>query len=194
MIRLFTILFKTDFKQVPRGIELFRTVSSQFRVSRLKCPAPCKTQGQMDSHDRYERHLVEYDNGVVDHIVEVDRVKCTSCGHTHAILPDILVPYKSYCIIFILMVLKEYFHTRTATAISKKYGIAVSTLYAWRDRYLTHASLDLGAIVEAALLRSNTRWLMGANDICRADATQDFFGRFGFSFLQYVKTTGYSSA
>ena len=196
MIRLFAILYKTDFKHVPSGIELFHKIKGQFKRGLAKCPPPCKTRGRMKRHDSYRRYIVDYDKGVQDHVVDIERDKCEPCGRTHAALPDVIVPYKTYSIIFILIVLKEYFHTRAATGICKKYGMAVSTLYAWRDRYLTHASLDLGAIVEGALL-GRAHWLEGAPDICRSGATSDFFGRFGFSFMQYAakaEATIFSSA
>jgi len=196
MIRLFTILYKIDFKHVPSGIELFNAISSQFRRGSAKCPS-CGARGFMKRHASYNRSLVDYHGGVQDYIVSVKRSACTSCEHTHAELPDAIVPYKSYCIIFILMALKEYFHTRAATAVCAKYKIAPSTLYAWRDRYLTHASLDLGAVVEAALL-ARSRWLSDAHDICRSGAPHDYFSRFGLSFLQcfgqLMKTTASSSA
>jgi transposase len=192
MIRLFTILYKIDFKEVPSGIELYNTVKSQFNPLAAPCPS-CDSRGQLDPHDNYSRYLIDYDNGARENIIDVRRVKCGECGHTHAALPDVLAPHKSYCIIFILRVLKEYFHTRAVTAICKKYGIAPSTLYDWRDRYLTHAALDLGAIVEAALL-SVARWIANAAGICLTDAPHDFFKRFGFSFMQYKKTSIFSSA
>ena len=197
MIRLFAILYKTDFKHIPSGIELFNKIKGQFKSGLAKCPPPCKTNGRMKRHDTYKRNLVDYyEKAVHEYIVDIERCMCGSCGHTHAALPDVIVPYNAYSIIFILTVLKEYFHTHAATGICKKYGIAVSTLYAWRDRYLTHASLDLGAIVEGALL-SRTRWLEDAPDICRSCATSGFFGKFGFSFMQYAakaETTIFSSA
>jgi len=147
----------------------------------------------MKEHDIYTRYLIDYDDGAVDHNVTIKRVLCNVCETTHAVLADVIVPYKSYCIVFILRVLKEYFHTRAVTAICRKYGIASSTLYAWRDRYLSHAALDLGAIVEAAL-QSGARWLTNAHDICRTGAPHNFYGRFGFSFLQYKEATYFSSA
>jgi len=192
MIRLFTVMFKTNFNKIPNGIELFNTMASMFNLLSAACPA-CGTRGHMKGHDGYCRYLIDYDGRVQEHRVNVQRAICGVCGHTHAMLPDVLVPYKSYCIIFILRVLKEYFHTKAATAICKKYGIAPSTLYAWRDRYLSHASLDLGAAAEAALL-TGTRWFTGASDICRTDAPSGFFQHFGFSFLQYKETTIFSSA
>jgi hypothetical protein len=177
-------MYKIDFKHIPSGIELFHELARQMKIGLAQCPQPCKTSGHMTRHDAYTRHLVDYDKGVRDYIVEIECAKCDACERVHAMLADVLVPHKTYCLIFILIVLKEYFHTRKATGICKKYGIAKSTLYAWRDRYLTHAALDLGAGVEAALL-DRSHWLENAPDICRAYAPSDFFGRFGFSFLQY---------
>ena len=191
MVMLFTILYKTDFKRLPSGIELFHMLSEQFRPETAPCPS-CGTYGRMKAHDSYWRFLIDYDGTVQENIVRIKRVICTICDSTHALLPDVLVPHKSFCILFILKVLKEYFHTRAATAICNKYSIAVSTLYAWIDRYLTHVSIDLG-VLESILLNC-TRWLTNASDICRSDAPYDFFSRFGFSFLQHSETTRFSSA
>jgi len=196
MIRLFTILNKIDFKHVPSGIELFHSVAGQTKIGLAQCPPPCKTHGRMVRHDTYKRYLVDYDKGVHEYRVEIESAKCTACKKTHAMLPDVIIPYKTYSIIFILIVVKEYFHTRKAIGICEKYGIAVSTLYAWRDRYLVHAALDLGASVEAALLTSS-HWLENARDICRTNAPYDYFGRFGFSFLEFkaaAETTFTNSA
>ncbi|WP_276624136.1 DUF6431 domain-containing protein [Syntrophomonas wolfei] len=57
---------------------------------------------------------------------------CKSCGHTHAILPEVIIPYRSYSILFILTVLRDYY-TRSDDIweIGDKYQIAVSTLYLW---------------------------------------------------------------
>ena len=192
MIRLFTVLYKTNFSKVPSGIELFNSVVALFKLTSAPC-AKCGTHGSLEWHNGYKRYNVEYDGDVIEHIVWVKRVICKVCKRTHAILPDILVPYNSYNIIFILRVLKEYFHTRAVTAISNKYRISASTLYAWRDRYLVHATLDLGVIVEAALI-SSSHWLSNAFNICRTNATHDFYRRFGFSFLEYKKTARFSSA
>jgi transposase len=128
--------------KIPSGIELYNAIASKFKPLSSPCPS-CRSRGQMERHDSYDRYLIDYDGAVETHTVEVERAKCAACGHTHAALADVLVPYKSYCILFILKVMKEYFHTRAATSICRKYGIAVSTLYEWRDRYLMHASLDL---------------------------------------------------
>jgi hypothetical protein len=147
----------------------------------------------MKNHASYERYLIDYEDGVKEHRVVIERAICDVCDHTHAELPDVLVPYKSYSIIFILRVLKEYNHTHAVTSICRKYDISSSTLYGWRDLYLSHTSLDLGTIVEAALI-SVTRWLINPQDICRTEAPLDFFKHFGFSFMQYKKTTIFSSA
>ena len=42
-------------------------------------------------------------------VLRVPRVKCTSCGRTHALLPEMLIPYSSYSLRFVLTVLEAYF-------------------------------------------------------------------------------------
>ncbi|MFQ7288271.1 MAG: DUF6431 domain-containing protein [Lacrimispora saccharolytica] len=37
--------------------------------------------------------------------ITVLRLVCVSCGHTHAVLPDMIIPYSGYGLFFILLVL-----------------------------------------------------------------------------------------
>ena len=74
-------------------------------------------------------------------ILRVLRVKCTSCGHTHALLPEMLIPYSSYSLRFILTVLENYFlHIHPVEVICETYQISHSTLYAFRSLFLSPKS------------------------------------------------------
>lgn len=71
-------------------------------------------------------------NHIETEILRIPRVKCDSCGHTHAVLPEMLIPYSSYSIRFVLTVLKDYFlHAHTVEKICEMYQIAHSTFYAF---------------------------------------------------------------
>jgi transposase len=180
---LFILLFKTNFAHVPSAREIFESATSSFIASEATCPK-CGANGWSVEHDSYARNLIDFDSksGVIESLVSARRLKCTSCGGTHALLPDSVVPRRSYGIVFILKALKAYFFSHAVTKVCKKYRISSSTLYEWRDRYLSHEALDLGALVEDALLQGS-RWMRDADDICRAGHTHDFFSRFGFPFL-----------
>jgi len=83
-----------------------------------------------------------------------------------------------------MAVLIAYFErTTTVCAVCSHYGIAVSTLYAWKQRLLEHKELVLGA-----LLSLKKPVLDFLRDIFRSEqisiCLSDFFTRFGFSFMQ----------
>lgn len=87
------------------------------------------------------------DGEPVTHTVTVQRYRCGSCGHTHALLSSALVPYSSYSLRFILSVLRAYFlRTDTVAGICERVGIAISTLYRWKKLFLTHKQLWLGVL------------------------------------------------
>jgi ribosomal protein S27AE len=186
MIRLFQILFKTDLSKLPSAMALFNEQYKQFKLHNTRCPA-CGTVGRLGYHCDYGRNLVAYEDGAVKpDRVSIKRVWCSSCGRTSAILPDVIVPYKQYSIMFILCVLKAYyFRTETVTALCERFCIAVQTLYGWKKRYLSQKKLDLGALEK--YLHDQDPHLKHPEMVCFTDLLYGFFRKFNFSFLQHSK-------
>ncbi|WP_369122484.1 DUF6431 domain-containing protein [Dorea formicigenerans] len=82
---------------------------AKLNLSEQVCPY-CDSKGQMILHDSYSRYMSTLKaNHIKTEILQIPRVKCASCGYTHAVLPEVLIPYTSYSIRFILTVLKDYF-------------------------------------------------------------------------------------
>lgn len=90
----------------------------------------------------YSRYLISFENGTVKtHSITVYRVirKGAMSRHTHAILPDIIVPYSSYSIRFIIYILYLYTHRNcSAEDFCKKYFISRSTIHEWLKLYSSH--------------------------------------------------------
>jgi transposase-like protein len=148
------------------------------------CPK-CSTPDELAPYGSYYRYLVSYKNGfVVATLLKVSRFKCSSCGSTHALLPDILIPYSSYSLLFKLTVLVAYFERKqTVGAICEKFGIAVSTLYAWKKQLMEHKDLLLGLLVSHTTTGiSFLNSLLQSADL--SGTLKSFFHRFNFSFLQ----------
>lgn len=103
----------------------------------MVCPV-CASRRNCVPHGGYTRSLIEYEGGkVVYGRVQIRRVRCGSCGHTHAILPDHIVPYSTYSLQFILQVLAEYFlGLRTVEQLCRRYAISASMLYQWKALFL----------------------------------------------------------
>ena len=79
-----------------------------FRHQLQTCPC-CGARGSCSIHAYYDRSLVDFMGGSpVRHSLCIMRLICT-CGHTHAILPDFIIPYSGYGLFFLLRVLAEYF-------------------------------------------------------------------------------------
>ena len=180
MIRVKTIFGKVFFLKTSDR-QLFSSAIQAFSPSGEACPH-CGAIGRCEFHDSYLRWLISIENGRrSDGLVSIPRVLCASCGRTHAILPDVLIPYGSYSLRFILVILNVYLaRTSTVHEFCASWGIAVSTLYTWIHLFENQASLWLGILKELKHLTASS-----FDAICSQDTLpSSFFQRFGFSFLQ----------
>lgn len=92
--------------------------------------------------------MIDLEGGkVVYHVVEIKRVQCASCGHTHAILPDSIIPYTTYSLVFILRVLAAHFlGLKPVEQLCHRFSISPSMLYQWKALFLTHKEIWLGVL------------------------------------------------
>lgn len=88
---------------------IFDSYMAIFQPELETCPV-CGSCNNCHVHAYYDRSVIDFRNGrkVTDSLC-VLRLICDSCHHTHALLPDILIPYASYSLMFILRVLGEWF-------------------------------------------------------------------------------------
>lgn len=145
MIRLFTVFCKlnkisfSDKQWLEKDLDGFRPDSSS------ACPF-CGAKGCQEEFAHYDRYLIELQKGEpVTHRVEISRYRCSSCGHTHALLSSGLVPYRSYSLRFILYFLRCYFlRSKTVALLCEAAGISPATLYEWKKLFLRQKALWLG--------------------------------------------------
>jgi hypothetical protein len=165
-------------------ILLFDMAYADIDLSVLKCPR-CRAQGLMEYIHGYTRWLItltEHDERD-ERLVRILRVKCV-CEHTHALLPDCLIPYGSYSPRFILHVLQEYEAGGiTIEQLCNKYHISPSTYYSWKMTAKEHQSLMRGILAaQEETLRFFICWILSSQDW--AEVFKDFRDRYQFSFLQ----------
>ena len=180
MIREKAIFFKLNRLKLSDQ-QLFETAISGFRPSACTCPA-CNAEGRLRQIRPYGRHMISIVDGQrADTLISVPRFLCESCGHSHALLPDFLIPFGSYSLRFVLSVLGGYlFRTGTVADYCDHWQIAVSTLYAWIHLFTSHYNAwcsILDRISWASIVALDTV------SSCSAFPSA-FFLRFGFSFLQ----------
>ena len=130
---------------------LFDQFMESFHIESETCPI-CKCKGSCSPHGFYKRKIIDFTTeGTTSVELTVRRVICHSCGrhHTHAILPDFIVPYASYGLFFILRVLGEYFlHRYTIEQICSVYDISIPVLYRWIRLFREHKKSWLGLLTD----------------------------------------------
>jgi len=152
-----------------------------------KCPCPnCKAVGWFRQIQPYERFLISVEGGRrCDASVLVPRFQCESCGRTHAVLPDVLIPFGSYSLRFVLTVLAAYLkRSSTVAGLCEYWQISVSTLYAWIHLFDEHYNAWCGVL-------ERIRWICqkALEAVSSAEAFPGvFFSRFAFSFLQRCRS------
>jgi len=185
MIRKFELLCKLNLIN-NSDFRIFMNTQDSIVIASEVCPV-CRAKFLCSFHATYRRDMIVIDNGsIVCHEVTISRVICSSCGHTHALLPDVLIPYGSYSLFFILKVLRSYFlHSYTVQTLCSYYAISISTLYAWIHLFHKQKSLWLGALCDAETSSlSFLRLLLDTSSFPMA-----FFHAFHFSFLQQYRFT-----
>jgi len=162
---------------------------------RLACPFCGAKHPHWSYHDSYDRYLISFEMGAtVTHTIEISRILCSSCEHTHAILPEVIIPHSSYSLPFLLSVLRDYYlSSMTVGALCDKYQISPSTLYAWKHLFTLHKKLWLGILED--IYHSSLDFLSSIPSITTSADLSVFFAHHDHSFLQGVsKTARFSSA
>ena len=130
---------------------LFRQSLKQSPLFLLVCPY-CGAKGTCKKRGSYERSLVTFPDGKPQVVrLRIPRVQCT-CGKSHALLPDFIVPYLSYSLPTILHILSDYFTRRlTIRGICEKYLVSPPLIYRFKKRFLLHKKHWLGVLHDMEL-------------------------------------------
>ncbi len=190
MIRLFSKLckcFQQNKLNSLSDLDIFNTYIESINISKLTCNS-CGAKHSLKYLCNYTRHLVIYHNEhVSDNIVIVPRFICKSCGCTHAILPSVIIPYKSYSFSFLISVLHDYIFKKfhSIQLLLKHYSLPQSTFYRILNNFKLHKKLWLGLL--DSYLESNQNFIFKFKScayIENENFISKFFNRFKISFLQ----------
>ena len=188
MIRLFSKLCKCFNKiSFENEINIFNRYMESINVDDLVCPF-CKAKHELSSFASYKRHLVTYDgNKVHDNIIIISRYICSSCGHTHAILPPVIIPYLSFSFNFILSIIHDYLVGKfdSIEALCNHYETSISTFYRILKKFKEHKKLWLGLLEDklnsnlALIQKLKTKTFLEIENFL-----MKFFNQNGLSFFQ----------
>ena len=131
--------------------DLFRQSLEQSPLFLLVCPY-CGAKGTCKKRGSYERNLVTFSDGKTEVVrLRIPRVQCP-CGKSHALLPDLIVPYLSYSLPLVLSILSDYFKRRlTIRGICEKYLLSPPLIYRFKKLFLLHKKQWLGALRDMEL-------------------------------------------
>ena len=132
MVRLFSQLCKCYMKISHESeLDIFKIQINSIDVARLICPH-CGAKQSLSYLGSYERHLVTYENNsYIDNRLDIPRYICSSCRHTHAILPAMIIPYMSFSFNFVISLMHDYLEARfhSIETLCLHFGISISTFY-----------------------------------------------------------------
>ena len=157
-----------------------------FRPELQTCPC-CGAKGSCWIHAYYDRSLVDFMGGrSVRHSLCILRLIC-SCGHTHAILPDFIIPYSGYGLFFLLRVLAEYFlRLSTVERLCERFSVTLSQLRRWLLLFQVQKEEWLGVL--SSMETSGLSFLKSlSTQTAYSDFASTFVRRFAKSFLQSHK-------
>ena len=145
MIRLFLNLCKC-FHQIKKfsEIEILNHLQKDLFNETGSCPFCGAPMEALHKDGHYERDFICYESGApVYHHITVYCVECSSCRHSHAIEPSVIVPYSSFSLGFLLNVTYAKLTKRfpTIEKFCNHFDISVSTYYRVYKRFLTDSVL-----------------------------------------------------
>lgn len=182
MIRAFSILLKGISPSCLSDYEIFESLLQEALRHPGKCPACGCLHPCYKKISPYRREMITVCDGHRSRTaLQIPRLRCSSCGVSHAVLPEVLIPFGSYTVRFILTVLHEYLHRSCrVTDLCDHWQISVSTLYAWIRLFTTHYSVFFG------IMNRIHRLCDGALQRISSDPSfpERFYSVFRFSFLQ----------
>ena len=160
-----------------------KKLQKSFNPDSFTCQG-CSCVGNCKKSSSYKRYFITPENynssNSDDQRINVDCIYCKTCNYHHANLYDMIIPYRSYSLSFIMQVLSDYAkHNCTIVELCDKWHIAISTLYNWRDTFRRHYQMWCHAMFLRDKLSDSINQVFNQPNII-----SDFFNTTSFSFLQ----------
>lgn len=95
-----------------------------------KCPS-CGAKYKLVKYGSYHRNIsCIIDDTIENYFVSVHRIICTSCNHTHALLPNFIVPYKIMALSSIAIIVKRA-TASSAYKLANTLNLSFQAIYAF---------------------------------------------------------------
>lgn len=142
------IFFGIDFESSTDGIEAYKEHIDNLDMFQVECNC-CHAKGECVKDGHYSRNYLIHKEDLAGTGIKIhiQRVLCRRCDHSHALLPEEIVPYGQFSIVFILWVLSAYYlENMSMNAVCKAYGISVQQLKRWKKLLVEQKERYLGIL------------------------------------------------
>lgn len=157
---------------------------------KVHCPH-CGCKGKCGRWGFYERTVIEPDPHSCgsgpsgrERRIRVQRVLCSECGRTHALLDTDIIPYRIYSLELILSALHAKQRGWTVAALCEQLQIAHSTLYRWI------ALFETDQMAAEIPFEMRIPWLCEWQANASIAFRQAFLLANGRSFLEHLRPSG----
>ena len=154
--------------------------------SDIHCNCPkCKAKSNFSFHGSYTRNIsFIHENKSYDFKVSITRVICNSCGSTHALLPNFIIPYKIFSRESILYIITEAMSS-SILKTAQKLNISFQLIYSFFALILSFFSYADSLNREQSLYKNfdKTYFTLNCLIICNENFNVNFFERYKWIFL-----------
>ena len=124
-------------------------------IDKNSCPC-CHAKNKLIKYGTYERNIsILVDNEVENYRISIQRVICTSCNHTHALLPSFIVPYKIMALFSIAEIVQK-------ASISSAYKLAETINLSVQMIYI-YMAIVLAFFVDFKILNNTKEYVSPRN-------------------------------
>lgn len=142
------IFFDENFQNSTKGLNAYENYIKNLNMFQVECNF-CHAKGYCVKDGHYFRSYLLHKkdlegNGMK---ISIQRLLCRSCKHSHALLPEEIIPYGQFSIVFIFWVLAAYYlEEKSMNAICKAYNISIQQLKRWKKTFFEQKQRYLGVL------------------------------------------------
>lgn len=105
----------------------------------IECPS-CHSKRSFHRHGTYKRYFITIeDQSLVYDILDILRLKCSSCNATHAILPGDIIPYDIYSYTFKILIISTVINDETPVlAVTDKFSLSFQAIYSFLKNFISY--------------------------------------------------------
>ena len=142
------IFFGGNLESSAEGIAAYKEYTEHLDTFQVECNF-CHFRGACVKDGHYSRSYLVWKEDLEGSgtKIRIQRVLCRHCNHSHALLPEEIVPYGQFSIIFMFWVLCAYYlENKSMNAICEAYGISVQQLKRWKKVFAAQKQRYLGVL------------------------------------------------